>query len=67
VFWAALIHRKSDCIHSVRLGDGVLEQWRAIRFWTQQGSLVADERDEPVFRSYISEWVAETPAARPGA
>ena len=63
VFWAALIHRKADCVLSVRLGDGVLDQWRAIRFRAQQGSLVADERDEPVFRSYVSEWVAATAAA----
>jgi hypothetical protein len=27
VFWAALVHRKADCVLSVRLGDGVLDQW----------------------------------------
>jgi hypothetical protein len=67
LFWAALIHRKADCVLSVRLGDGVLDRWRAIRFRALEGSLIADERDEPVFRSYVSEWAAGTvPALPPG-
>ena len=67
IFWAALIHRKAECILSVRLGDGVLDRWRALRFWAREGGLVADDRDEPVFRSYVSEWVAATAAAPPPA